>query len=70
MILISVPPAERMILSACTESIILSAGGAKQKSTKSLSGKCGNDHGGRGNSGGGNGFDVGSGNNDCSDDRR
>jgi hypothetical protein len=68
MILISVPPTKRMILSACTESIILSAGGAKQQSTKSCSRKCGKDGSSRGNSGGGNGFDLGSGNNNCSDD--
>ncbi len=70
MIRISAHPAERMILSAHAESIILSAGGAKQQSTKSSSGKCGNDGGGRGDSGGEVGFDVGSGDNDCSDDRR
>jgi hypothetical protein len=57
-----------MILSAHAESIILSAGGTKQQSTKSCSRKCGDDGGGRGNSGGGNEFDVGSGDDNCSDD--
>ncbi len=61
--------AESIILSLHAESIILSAGGAKQQSTISCSGKCGNDGSSRGNSGGGNGFDVDSGNNNCSDDR-
>jgi hypothetical protein len=56
-----------MILSARAESIILSAGGAKQQSTISCSGKCGDNCGIRGNSGGGNGFEVGSSDNDCSD---
>jgi hypothetical protein len=54
-----------MILSAHAESIILSVGGAKQQSTKSCSGKCGNDGGGRCNSGGGDGSNC---DNDCSDD--
>jgi hypothetical protein len=67
-ILISALPIERMILSACAESIILSADGAKQQSTKSCSGKCGKDGGGRGDSGDGDRFDVGSGNANCSDD--
>jgi hypothetical protein len=53
MILISAPPAERMILSAPAESIILSAGSAKQQSTKSCSRKCGGNGSGRGNNGGG-----------------
>ncbi len=65
--MLSAPPTESMILSACTESIILSAGGAKQQSTISCSKKIGNDGGGRGDSSGGNGFNIGSGNNDCSD---
>jgi hypothetical protein len=69
MILISVPLAERMILSAGAESIILSASSAKQQSTKSCTRKCGDNGGSRGKSGGGDGFDVGSGNNNCSDDR-
>ncbi len=43
MILISATPAERMILSARAESIMLSAGSAKQQSTKSCSQKCNND---------------------------
>jgi hypothetical protein len=55
-----------MILSACAESIILSADSAKQQSTI-FSKKCSNDHSGRGDSGGGNRFDIGSGDNDCSD---
>ncbi len=63
---ISAPPKERMILSAHAESIITSAGGAKQQSTKSCRGKCSNNGSGRGNSGSGNKFDVGSGD-DCSD---
>ena len=54
MILISALPTERMILSAGAESTILSVGSAKQLSTKCCSGKCGNEGGGRGNSGGGN----------------
>ncbi len=75
-IILSAPPtksmilsallAESMILSACAESIILSAGSAKQQPTKSCSRKFGNNGGVRGNSGGGDGFDIGSGNNDCS----
>jgi hypothetical protein len=68
MILISALPRERMLSSACTESIILSEGSTKQKSTKSCSGKCGNDGSGRGDSGGGNRFGVGGGDDDCSDD--
>jgi hypothetical protein len=64
--LISAPPAETLILSAHAASIILSAGGTKQQSTKSCSRKCGNNDASRGDSGGGNRFDVGS--NDCSDD--
>jgi hypothetical protein len=39
----------------------------KQQSTITCSRKCGDDGGGRGNSGGGNGFDIGSSDNDCSD---
>jgi hypothetical protein len=69
MILISAPTTERMILSACAESIILSAGGAKQQPSKSCSGKCGNDGGSTDDSGSGDGFDIISGNNDCSDNR-
>ncbi len=69
MIVISAPPAERMILSVCTESIILSAGSAEQQSTKSCSGNYSNDGSSRGDSGGGGRFDVGSGNNNCSGDR-
>jgi hypothetical protein len=46
-IILSAQPAESMI-SARTESIILSAGGAKQQSTKSCNGKCGDNGGGRG----------------------
>jgi hypothetical protein len=57
-----------MILSACTESIILSVGGAKQQSTKSCSRRCGNTGGRRGNSGSGDRFDVGSGDDNWSDD--
>jgi hypothetical protein len=67
MILISTPPTDSMMLSACTESITLSAGGAKQQSTKSCSRKCGNNGSGVGNSGGGDRFDIGSGKDDCSD---
>jgi hypothetical protein len=67
MILLSGLPAESMILSAWAESIILSAGSPKQQSTKSCNGKCSNDGGGRSNSGGSDGFDVGSGDDDCSD---
>ncbi len=66
--ILSAPPTEIMILSARTESIILSAGGAKQQSTISCSGKGGNNGGNRGDSGGSNGFDIGSGDEDCSDD--
>jgi hypothetical protein len=68
MMIISAPPAENLILSARAESIIFSVGGPKQQSTKSCSRKCCNDGGSRGNSGSGNGFLVGSGNDDCSDD--
>jgi hypothetical protein len=68
MILISAPPAERMILLVHAESIILSAGSAKQQSTISCSRKCGNNSSGRGNSGSGDGFDDGSSNNGYSDD--
>jgi hypothetical protein len=68
MILISELPAESMILSASAGSIIFSAGDAKQQSTKSCSGKCGDNGGGRGESSSGNGFDVGSGKDDCSED--
>ncbi len=64
-ILISVLPTENMILSACAESIILSAGSAKQQSTKSCSGKCGANGSGRGDSGSG---DSTSSNDNCSDD--
>ncbi len=65
MIPLSVPPAESMILSAPpSESMILSAGGAKQQSTKSCSIKCGDDGD---NSGGGNGLNVDSGNDNCGD---
>jgi hypothetical protein len=68
MILISAPSAESMMLSAHAESIIISAGSTKQQSTKSCHGKCNNDGGGIGDSGGGNRFDVGSSNDNCSDD--
>jgi hypothetical protein len=76
-IILSAPPAEgiiisahaeTIILSAIAESIILSAGSAKQQSTKSCSGKCGDDGVGRGDSVVGDGFNVGSGNDNCSDD--
>ncbi len=60
-IILSAPPAESMILSARTESSTLSVGSAKLQSTKSCSGKCGDN-------GGSNRFDIGSGNNNCSDD--
>ncbi len=70
MILIFAPPAERMILSVHAESIIFSAGGAKQQSTKSCNGKFGDNGSGRGNSGGGDGFHIGSSDGDSSDDRR
>jgi hypothetical protein len=66
--MLSAPPAERLILSVRAETIILSAGGAKQQSTKSCSGTCGNNGGGRGNSDGGNRFNVCSGNDNCSVD--
>jgi hypothetical protein len=66
--ILSAPPAESVILSAHAESIILSAGGAKQQSTKSCNGKFGKDGGGRCDSGGSDGFDIGSGDNNCSDD--
>ncbi len=56
-----------MILSVRAESIILSAGGAKQQSTKSCSRKGSEDSGGRGDSGGSNRFDIGSGDDNCSD---
>jgi hypothetical protein len=69
MILISAPPAERMILSACAESIILSTSCNKQQSTKSCNKKCGYDGSSRNDSGVGDGFDIGSGYNDCSDNR-
>jgi hypothetical protein len=64
---LSLPPTESMILSAHAEDITLSAGSAKQQSTESCSGKCGNNGGGRGDSGGSNEFDIGSGDNNCSD---
>jgi hypothetical protein len=67
MILISAPPSESLITSDCAESIKLSAGGSKQQSTKSCSRKCGVDGSGRGNSGSGDRFDVGSSNGNCSD---
>jgi hypothetical protein len=60
--------AESMILSAHAESMILSESGTKQQSTKSCSGKCGDNGSGRGNSGSGDRFDVSSSNDDCSDD--
>jgi hypothetical protein len=66
MILISAPPAENMILSAHTESVILSVGSAKKQSTKSCSRNCGNNGGSSGDSGGGNRFDVGSSKDNCS----
>ncbi len=59
--------AESIILSARVESIILSVGGAKEQSTKSCNGNCGDDGGGRGDSGGDDRFDIGSGD-DCSED--
>jgi hypothetical protein len=64
----SAPPAESMIPSACAESIILSARSAKQQSTKSCSRKCGNNGGGRGDSGSGKGFDLGRGSDNCRND--
>jgi hypothetical protein len=67
-IILSVPSADSMILSARAESIILSAGDVEQQSTKSCSGKCGYDCGGRGDTGSGNRFDIGSGNDGCSND--
>ncbi len=66
--ILSPPPAESIIHSVHAESIILSAGGTKEQSIKSCSGNCGNNGGGRGDSGGGDRFDVGSGGDDCSDD--
>jgi hypothetical protein len=65
--ILSVMPAVSVILSARAESMTFSAGGAKQLSTKSCSGKRGDNGGGRGNSGGGGRFNIGSGNKDCSD---
>jgi hypothetical protein len=59
-------PADSIILSACADSIILSAGGTKQQLTKSCSRKCGNDGGGRDDSCCGDGFDVGSRGDNCS----
>jgi hypothetical protein len=47
--------------------MILSAGGAKEQSTKSCRGKCGKDDISRGDSGGGNKIDTCSGNNNCND---
>jgi hypothetical protein len=64
---ISALPTESLILSARAESILLSACSAKQQSTKSYSGKCSKDGGGRGNRGGGDRFDNGSSGNNCSD---
>ncbi len=58
------------MLSVRAESIILSEGSAKQQSTKCCSRKFGDNGSGRGDSGdsgGGDRFDVGSGNNICSD---
>jgi hypothetical protein len=46
--------------------LLISAVGAKQQTTKSCSRKYSKDGGGRGDSGGGEGSDVGSGNDDCS----
>jgi hypothetical protein len=66
--ILSAPPAESMILSAHAESIILSAGRAKQQSTKSCNRKCGNNDSSRGDRAGSDGFDVGSNKDDCSDD--
>ena len=66
--MILIARAESILLSAGgAESIILSSGGAKQQSTKSCSGKPSNKGGGRGDSGGGNRFDIGSGVDGCSD---
>jgi hypothetical protein len=47
--------------------MMLSAGRARQQSTKSCSRNCGNNGSSRGYIGSGDGFDVGSGNNSCSD---
>jgi hypothetical protein len=66
--ILSLSPAASVILSTDAESMILSAGSAKQQSAKSCSGKCGDNGGGRGSSGGGKRFDLGSGDNDYSDD--
>jgi hypothetical protein len=58
----------RVWYSQQAESIILSAGNAKQQSTKTCSVKCGDNGGGRDDSGGGDGFVVGSRDRNCSDD--